>query len=171
MAIPGELPEDDADRAVAQWQLQRPDLDFTAMGPLARLARLAMDGGRLVDRVFEDQQLDRVDFNILAALRRKGSPFRLRPSELADALLTARGTITKHIDRLETAGLVERIANESDRRSLDIGLTPAGLTCIDDLVVTHVQNEARLLTVLSPAELATFDRTLRTLLRAIGHGA
>ena len=66
MAPDANMPEDVTDRAVAQWRSQRPDLDFSAMGPLARLARLAIFGGRLVDRVFEEEGLDRVDFNVLA---------------------------------------------------------------------------------------------------------
>ncbi|MGB4779989.1 MarR family winged helix-turn-helix transcriptional regulator [Microbacterium sp.] len=166
-----DAPDDVTDRAVAQWRAQRPDLDFSAMGPLARLARLAIFGGRLVDRVFETEGLDRGDFNVLAGLRRSGPPYRLTPSELADALLTTRGAMTKRVDRLEALGLVKRTANGADRRSLHVGLTDEGLRRIDALIVHHVENESRLLAVLAPREVAALDYALRKLLHSIGDGA
>lgn len=165
-------PSDDAtDLAMAQWRVERPDLDFSAMGPLARLARLGIFGGRLVDAVFEDSGLDRGDFNVLAALRRGGSPFRLMPSELAEALLTTRGGVTKRVDRLEKKGLVARIANDTDRRSLYIALTTQGERLIDELIALHTQNESHLLSVLTPDEISAFDLTLRKLLRAVGEAS
>lgn len=163
-------PPDLADLAVAQWRAQRPDLDFAAMGPLARLARIGVFGGRLVDRVFVEAGVDRGEFNVLAALRRGGPPYRLTPSELADAALTTRGGMTKRIDRLETRGLVARLANGSDRRSLLVGLTDQGLQVIDVLIERHAVNESALLSVLSPEELAAFDGALRKVLRAVEHG-
>ncbi|MEZ3160294.1 MarR family transcriptional regulator [Microbacterium sp. BWT-B31] len=159
---------DFADAAVEQWRKQRPDLDFTAMGPLARLARLGLFGGRLVDRVFADKGLDRGEFNVLAALRRGGPPFRLTPSELAAAELTTRGGMTKRIDRLQARGLVERRTHSADRRSLLVGLTAEGVRLTDELIALHVANESRLLAVLDPEELAAFDHAIRKLLAATG---
>ena len=138
------------------------------MGPLARLARLGLFGGRLIDQIFAEEGLDRGEFNVLAGLRRSGSPFRLTPSQLAAAELTTRGGMTKRIDRLEARGLVERLTNGADRRSLFVGLTPEGLRLTDELVAGHTANESRLLAVLPPEELATFDSVLRKLLVAIG---
>lgn len=159
---------DAVDAAVAQWRRERPDLDFWAMGPLARLARLSVLGEALVDRVFDDAGVDRAGFNVLAALRRVGSPFRLTPSDLAAAQLTTRGGMTKMIDRLERQGLVERVANAADRRSTLVGLTERGVDLIDRLVTAHVANESALLTGIDRTELATFDRVLRTLLVRAG---
>jgi DNA-binding MarR family transcriptional regulator len=163
-------PRDLVDLAVAQWQCERPDLDFTAMSPLARLARLGLVGGRHVDHVFAEAGLDRGEFNVLAALRRKGPPFSLTPSRLADAELTSRGGMTKRIDRLERRGLVERLTNKADRRSLLIALTPEGLRLTDEVITKHTANESRLLAALSPNELAAFDDVLRKLLIVIGDG-
>lgn len=164
------VPRDFADVVVAQWRSERPDLDFSAMGPIARLGRLALFGGRLVDAVFADTGLERAEFDVLAGLRRNGAPFQMTPSRLAEILLVTRGGMTKRIDRLEARGLVERQANVADRRSLLVGLTAEGLRVCDELVARHTANESRLLDVLSADELVVFDDVLRKLLLAIGDG-
>lgn len=45
---------------------------------------------------------------------------------LAKRLYVTKGNISGLLDRLETAGLVERRSTESDRRQYEIYLTPAG---------------------------------------------
>jgi DNA-binding transcriptional ArsR family regulator len=47
-------------------------------------------------------------FDVLAALRRSGTPYELNPTELSRAMLLSSGGMTKRLDRLEAAGLVER---------------------------------------------------------------
>lgn len=159
---------DVVDVAVAKWRIERPDLDVAAMGPMARLARLGVLGGKLVDQVFADAGLDRGEFNVLAALRRSGAPYRLTPSQLAEAELTTRGGMTKRIDRLEARGLVERLAHGADRRSLLVALTADGVTLADEVVARHSRNQSRLLAGLTEAEVETLDGLLRVLLVAVG---
>ena len=48
-------------------------------------------------------------------------------SELASKLSCVRSNITQLVDRLEADGLVRRIADPSDRRSIRAELTPLGL--------------------------------------------
>lgn len=161
---------DSADRAVAQWQVERPDLDFSAMAPLIRLAQLGHLGGQRIDAVFAQAGLDRGEFNVLAALRRNGVPYQLTPSQLADAELTSRGGMTKRIDRLERRGLVERLNNSADRRSLLVALTDDGRRLTDELIAAHSANESRLIAVLSPDELAALDNAVRKLLASLVAG-
>jgi len=49
-----------------------------------------------------------------------------------------RGNITGLIDRLEERGLVERVPDETDRRSINARLTPAGEALAGE-VVPHIQ--------------------------------
>src|SRR5215510_322852 len=51
---------------------------------------------------------------------------RLRMHELADVLLLSKSGLTRLIDRVEEAGLVERVAVPGDRRSLHVQLTHSG---------------------------------------------
>lgn len=158
---------DQVDHAVAQWVEQRPDLDFSAMGVIARLARLTAVGGRAIDRVFESAGVDRGEFNVLASLRREGAPFQLTPSELTDRDLTTRGGMTKRLDRLESRGLVVRRANGADRRSLLVSLTAAGLEVIDRLIEQHTANQAAALSVLSAEQRQALDDAVRRLLGSL----
>ncbi|WP_265523471.1 MarR family winged helix-turn-helix transcriptional regulator [Oerskovia flava] len=162
---------DFADVAVAHWQRERPDLDLRAMGTLARFARLHLVGGRHVDAVFAAHGLDRGEFDVLAGLRRTGTPYQLSPSHLADILLITRAGMTKRIDRLERRGLVARRTAPGDRRGLLVGLTPDGLAVIDAAVTDHARNESTLLDLLTEDEAQAFDAILRKLLAGLADRA
>ncbi|WP_336083879.1 winged helix DNA-binding protein [Nocardia sp. SSK8] len=73
--------------------------------------------------------------------------------------------MTGRIDRLETAGLVHRIADRTDRRAVRVALTDAGRTLVDTVVVAHTENETAMLAALAPADRAALDRIARELLR------
>jgi DNA-binding MarR family transcriptional regulator len=101
---------------------------------------------------------------VLAALVRSGPPHRLRPSELVGALVLSSGAVTNRIDRVETAGLVERLPDPDDRRGTLVALTDKGRQVVDEAVVAHLANEERLLTALSARERGQLTDLLRKLL-------
>jgi DNA-binding MarR family transcriptional regulator len=135
---------DRVDLIVEQWARQRPDLDLTAMGMVARILRLSRVLEREINLLFERFGLNRGEFDVLAALRRSGRPFRLTPSRLADSLLISTGAMTNRIDRLEQSGLVRRLGDDSDRRVVVVELTARGQRLIDRTIDEHVDNERRL---------------------------
>lgn len=63
-------------------------------------------------------------YEVLAYLRDTGEPVSL--GDLAVGQKCARSNITQMIDRLESDGLVRRIADPADRRSVLAELTPGG---------------------------------------------
>ena len=76
----------------------------------------------------------------------------LRPSDLADQIGLSRSATTRLIDRIESDGLVERRACDSDRRGTFVLLTPQGqevfknagrvhLRGIDEHVGSHLTDE------------------------------
>lgn len=157
-------PESDAvDVITAQWRRERPDLDLEAMAVFGRLGRLAATATALIERVFAAHGLQRGEFDVLAALRRSGAPYELNPSVLADTLMLSRAGMTGRLDRLESAGLVRRIADPGDRRAIRVALTGPGREVVDRVVTEHVENETRLLSALPPAERAELDRIVRRL--------
>jgi len=73
-------------------------------------------------------------------------------SELAEWLTLSRGGITKLVDRLQEAGLLERVSCTDDRRSLQAQLTPAGERMLAEMRTTYEAELERHLTTLTPEE-------------------
>jgi DNA-binding MarR family transcriptional regulator len=64
-------------------------------------------------------------YEVLAAVA-EAPEQRLRMGDLAEALVITRGGLTKLVDRLVKAGLLERTFCETDRRASYATLLPAG---------------------------------------------
>lgn len=155
------MKNDHVDRILAQWRRERPDLDVGPMGLLGRLARLTTYLGREVEKTFLELGLSSASFDVLAALRRSGKPYRLSPGDLLATMMITSGTMTNRIDQLEKTGLVERLTNPQDRRSVLIALKPKGLDLVERAVTAHVANQHRLAALLEPEEQAALDALLR----------
>jgi DNA-binding MarR family transcriptional regulator len=164
------LPEresDHIDRIVGQWRRERPDLDVFPLALLGRLLSTAHLADLQLARGVESHGLQPGWFDLLAALRRAGRPYELNPTDLMAATMLSSGGITKRLDRLAEAGLVERRPNPHDRRGTLVRLTRRGRAVIDRTLRTHVANEERLLGSLAPAEQKQLDRLLRRLLAGL----
>ncbi|WP_426245698.1 MarR family winged helix-turn-helix transcriptional regulator [Nocardioides sp. LHG3406-4] len=143
---------DHVGRLMQQWNAERPDLDVSPMGVIGRLHRLADALNEQLRPVFAAAGLTDGEYDVLAALRRSGTPYELTPGELSASTLVTSGAVTKRLDRLEQAGLVTREVSAEDGRSRRIRLTPSGLELIDRVVEQHIANEHRLLSDLSDLE-------------------
>ena len=155
---------DHVDRILAQWRRERPELDVEPMGIFGRLKRLTTHIGREVDAVLLKHGLSSSSFDVLATLRRSGAPYRLSPGELLGMAMVSSGTMTNRIDQLEKAGLVERLFNPEDRRSVLIALTEKGLAAVEEAVGAHVANQQRLTRNLTAEDKAELDRLLKKFL-------
>ena len=71
-------------------------------------------------------------FEVLATLDRAPGQ-RLKMGELAEALVITRGGLTKLVDRLIKAGLLERTFCETDRRVSYATLLPAGVELLGEM--------------------------------------
>ncbi len=157
---------DGVDLILEQWRRERPELDHSPIGVVGRVSRLARELEQRLEPVYREHGLEPGWHDVLATLRRTGPPYRLRPTELTEAvMLTSSGT-TKRLDRLEQAGLVERAPDPDDRRGTLITLTAAGRELIDSVTAAHLDNERRILGALTEAE----QRRLADLLRKLALG-
>jgi DNA-binding MarR family transcriptional regulator len=155
---------DRVDQMIADWRKERPDL---AVGPIAivgRLGRLMVYLEEALESVFAEHGISRATFDVLAALRRAGAPYKLSQTALLESLMRTSGTISLRIDRLEREGLVQRQPILSDRRSVSVCLTEKGLRLFDAVAPLHLENEARLLEALSVDEQSDLAELLRKLL-------
>jgi deoxyribonuclease V len=158
---------DYVDSVLEQWAKQRPDLDVGPMGLTSRIFRLHQILQHRMQDVCSRFGLDRAQFNVLLALLAAGPPHRQSPTDLRRSLLLSPAAITNRLYRLEADGLIERIPDEQDRRSLLVALTPEGLRRIEGAVTAHIESERRLLASLDAEELDLVTASLRRLL--MGH--
>ena len=162
------VPKDYVDLILGQWARERPDLDPSPMGAIARIWRLARLSEAAAEERFAEHGLSRGGFDVLAALRRSGAPYELSPTELYSSLLISSGAMTNRIDRLEETGLVDRIPDADDRRGIRVVLTSRGRRVIDEAMRDHLQNERSMLSVLTPQERKILPDLLRSLLLHLG---
>ena len=160
--------EDHAQHVVDQWASVRPELDVSPVLVIGRLHRVALALTTELVKVYNAHGLGEGDFDVLATLRRTGEPYQLTPTELMDQTMVTSGAVTKRLDRLEGAGLVERRVSDGDRRSRIVVLTEKGRELIDRAAPEHFANEARLLEPLSAGERATLARLLGKLGESLG---
>ena len=105
------------------------------------------------------------DFAVLEALLHKGP---LPVNEIGKKVLLTSGSITVAVDRLETRGLVERRAHETDRRARVVHLTKEGRKLITRIYTDHAGDMEQLVS----ASLTGKQRdTLIRLLKKIGYKA
>jgi DNA-binding MarR family transcriptional regulator len=91
-------------------------------------------------------------FDLLAQLDR--APDGLTMGELSSRLMVSNGNVTGLTDALVREGLVSRLPEPEDRRSLRIRLTPAGKHAFDAMTPTHEQWIDQMMAGLTRAEMA-----------------
>ena len=158
------MKQDHVEHLLEQWRRERPDIDASPMGIVARISRLARILDRQVEEGYAEYGLNTAQFGVLAALRRAGEPYCLTPTSLYNSLLVSSGAMTNRLERLTAAGYVRRIPDPSDGRSILVALTPKGKRLIDRVVARHYDLERELLSSLSAADQLRLATTLRKLL-------
>lgn len=154
---------DSVDALVSAWQRERPDLDVSPLEVLSRVTRLARHLDIARRAAFDDHQLEAGEFDVLAALRRSGSPYALSPGRLATETLVTSGTMTNRLDRLERDGLITRAPDPVDRRGVIVQLTTAGRDRVDAALSDLLVREESILSGLGVPD----QRLLATLLRKL----
>ncbi len=152
---------DDVDDILDQWARERPDLDHSPIGVVGRTSRLARELEMRLEPVYRAHGLEPGWHDVLATLRRTAEP--MRPTDLTGSMMLTSSGMTKRLDKLEHAGLIERRADPGDRRGILIALTPKGRKLIDELTAAHLANEKRLLGALTDAEQKQLAGLLRKL--------
>ena len=157
---------DHVDALRAAWAREWPELDTAPVAVVARVGRLAQHLDRGLERVFAQHGLTRESFDVLAALRRAGAPYRLTPTELYRTLMRSSGAMTNRLRRLTDAGLVRRVPDPGDGRVLLVELTPKGRRLFERVAPLHLANEDTLLQPLTAGEREQLATLLRKALRS-----
>jgi DNA-binding MarR family transcriptional regulator len=166
-----DVARDWTDNLLARWATIRPGQDMGPYQVTARISRISLHIARRQEEMFERFGLNRGEVGVLGALRTAGPPHRLSPTHLFKSLMLSSAGITSRLDRLEGRGLVRRIPDPHDRRSVEVELTDEGRKLLEEAVAANTRSESTLLAELTPREAATLSRLLRKMLAGLEPGA
>jgi DNA-binding MarR family transcriptional regulator len=158
--------EDHVDRIVQQWAQERPELETEAMAVFGRIYRIARLVGDQQTRVYAEHGITRGEFDVLATLRRSGSPYQLAPKALSASMMVTTGGMTGLLDRLERRSLIARSPDPVDRRGLLITLTETGRELVDGAVGAGLSAQREVLERLPAGRRRRLDELLKELLAA-----
>ena len=159
--------KDGIDEILDQWQHEAPALDVSSLAVVGRVLQLAQLLERHREAVLADFNLTLWSFDMLATLRRQGSPYQLKPTALYKYLMLSSGAMTNRIDRLEKDGLVTRLRDPDDRRSVIVQLSEAGVAQIDAAMPVLFEQERQFLSGLNQTETTALVESLRQLLATV----
>lgn len=119
------------------------EADTDGLAVTGRILRLAQNIQGARDRLLGEFGLSVADFDVLATLRRRAEPTGLKTKHLQTALMITSGGMTKRLDRLESAGFIQRHPDPQDRRGVLITLTTEGRRTIDKALPFLLNEEAK----------------------------
>lgn len=132
------MKKDPVDDILEQWSGERPELDAASLGVVIRVMSLYRTFLRQASAALQPLELELHEYDVLAALRRQGAPYRLSASALAAETELSTGAMTNRVDGLEKRGLVRRQADELDRRGVNVSLTARGVRMVDRAIARRL---------------------------------
>ena len=157
-----------AEKALAGMRKNWPKSVTPTAEVVVRVYRLSDLARAKAQSVASRHGLSLTDLDVLAALRRAPPPHELSPTELYSAVLISSGGLTKVLHGLDQRGLISRVADDKDRRSRRVRLTPAGRTLAERTAAAVEASDVELFSgALSTAEMARLAALLRKLLLVI----
>jgi len=159
---------DEVDALVPAWER---DLPASLVASLELSKRISRIGGLFEQRIraeLVDLGLTYAEFDVLAALRRTGAPYRLRPSELTRSLYLTSGGTSNVLQRLATAGYVERTADAEDKRSRWVRLTSEGISVTDAALAASGRSHAEVMAGVPEETVRQAADALREVLLIVG---
>jgi DNA-binding MarR family transcriptional regulator len=106
----------------------------------------------LEDKLFQRFELTPQQYNLLRLLEAAGSD-AVPSAGLASKLVSRAPDVTRMLDRLEERKLIARSRTEADRRSVLVGITPAGVALLAKIAEPLAECHRNQLGHLSQADL------------------
>jgi DNA-binding MarR family transcriptional regulator len=151
------------------WLEDIPNLDLDVEGIVDRINGLSKRFKRSLDETLAEYGFAHQDWQVLGALHRASPPFRRSAGELATISELSSGAMTNRLDRLEKAGLVERLPDPEDRRGVLVGLTKAGQEAWKNSTGAVAAREALVAGALNKREKEQLNALLRRLMLEFEH--
>ena len=150
-------------------QPDRTEITGIDAGPLdlfATLARTALFLEAVQRECLGEHSLSFAEYSVLRLLQRAPGG-HLAPSWLAEQLVYTTGAMTKLVDRLQRAGLVERAPDPRDRRGVLVEVTRAGDRKATEAADTYEAGRQRILDQLGDRNTERIHSSLRQLLAVL----
>jgi DNA-binding MarR family transcriptional regulator len=161
------LEGDSIDGYFKDWARELPALDMTVEGIVERVLALNRYIRRTMDETLTEVGLNFGEWSVLGSLRRPGPPYRRGAGDLAKRSGITSGAMTNRLDRLEALGLVRRLADPGDRRTVLVELTEAGHAAWEQSVGAQAAKEALVASAaLDDSEREQLNDLLRRMTRA-----
>lgn len=161
---------DEIDRLLATWEPEIPGVDLEVEAAVQRISWIFRRIRRRMDATLADHDLSYEEWGLLGHLKRSGAPYTSTPGKLAEIQGLSSGAMTNRLDRLEEAGLVRRLPDPNDRRSLQVELTDKGHRVWLDTVHAQAAKEAAIGAAINARELAQLNNLLRKVLAGFEDG-
>ncbi len=158
---------DTIDRFIAEWNRQRPDLDFNYLATIGRILRVSAHLHDRMDNWLAPFGLTWEMFDLVASLRRSGAESGLRPTDLYEACMLSSGATTNRIDRAEKLDIAARRPDPDDGRAVRIALTKRGRVLSEKSMTEHATRATEVAGQLTADEQKTLGRLLRKLLLSL----
>ena len=123
---------------------------------------------RFTEALAEEHQLHRTDMEALGVLGIADAQKRpITAGMLGSELRLSSGATTFVLDRLQRAGLVERVRNESDKREILLQFSDSGRQLIEHLIGPVLSRSHAVMDRFSSRELAMVGRFLEATTEAM----
>ncbi|RZS41061.1 DNA-binding MarR family transcriptional regulator [Herbihabitans rhizosphaerae] len=158
---------DSVDEHVTRWREIIDDLDPTVEAVVTRMQWLVAHLRKNKERALTTHELQLFEYQTLHSLA--GFDGRASAGELAAALRVAPATMTGRLDTLEERGFVTRGHSSTDRRRVDVELTPAGRARWRGALDAQGREEHRVMAPLTQRERERLADLLRRMLLLAEH--
>ncbi len=158
--------QDHVDRFLKEFGEDFPSVDLTVEGIVDRINGLNRRILREMEETLQDFDLTFGEYKVLGSLRRAGPPYRRSPGELAKQEELSSGAMTNRLDGLEQAGLLRRLPDLSDRRSVQVELTEAGKRVWEEAFAAQAEKEVLVASALGSREKEELNALLRRMMLA-----
>ena len=157
---------DRVDERLERWAEEIPGLDLPTEAITQRVHMLHRAFERGLAETSERFGLTVGEYMVLAMLTGSGEPYRMSPSRLSESCILSSGAMTNRLDNLEEAGLVERVPDPDDRRSIQVALTAKGHRLWDKMAGLAAAREALVTSALDEDEKEQLNALLRRLVHS-----
>jgi DNA-binding MarR family transcriptional regulator len=156
--------QDHVDAFLSRIRRTYPGLDLEVEGIVDRINGINRRIHRMLDETLAEFGLDMGDYKVLNHLSQLGPPHRSTPGRLAKRMDLSSGTMTSRLDRMEEAGLIRRLPDPDDRRSVVVETTDHGRETILRAIGVQAEKEALFAAALDPGEKEQLNGLLRKLM-------